>query len=53
MAGLFKQLGQYLRGDWAKYRQALLDVPQQEGFPASIVWPEMPKDESDEQGAEA
>ncbi|MFR3409560.1 MAG: hypothetical protein ACLTXW_08760 [Christensenellales bacterium] len=28
-------------------------MPQQEGFPASIVWPEMPKDESDEQGAEA
>lgn len=51
--GFFKQLGQYLRSDWAKYRKALLDVPQQEGFPASIVWPEMPKDESDEQGAEA
>ena len=51
--GFFKKLGQYLRGDWAKYRQALLDVPQQEGFPASIVWPEMPKDENDEQGAQA
>lgn len=51
--GFFKQLGQYLRGDWAKYRQALLDVPQQEGFPASIVWPEMPKDENDEQGTQA
>ena len=35
--GFFKQLGQYLRGDWA----------------ASIVWPEMPKDENDEQGAQA
>lgn len=24
------------------YRQALLDVPQQEGFPDNIVWPEQP-----------
>ena len=24
------------------YRQALRDVPQQEGFPASIVWPDLP-----------
>jgi len=26
----------------AAYRQALLDVPQQEGFPSEIAWPEMP-----------
>ena len=24
----------------AAYRQALLDVPQQEGFPQEVVWPE-------------
>jgi len=24
------------------YRQALLDVPQQPGFPATISWPEKP-----------
>ena len=24
------------------YRQALRDVPQQEGFPYAIVWPEKP-----------
>ena len=24
------------------YRQALRDVPQQEGFPGTITWPEMP-----------
>jgi hypothetical protein len=24
------------------YRQALLDVPQQAGFPAAIDWPELP-----------
>lgn len=27
---------------WRVYRQGLRDVPQQEGFPNSIVWPEMP-----------
>jgi len=26
----------------ASYRQALLDVPQQSGFPDAIVWPEAP-----------
>jgi len=26
----------------AAYRQALLDVPQQAGFPSEINWPEMP-----------
>ena len=24
---------------WAEYRQALLDVPQQAGFPNTITWP--------------
>ena len=24
------------------YRQALRDVPQQEGFPLDVVWPELP-----------
>jgi len=27
---------------WASYRQALRDIPQQEGFPTVIVWPEKP-----------
>ena len=27
---------------WRAYRQALLDVPQQEGFPNNITWPEAP-----------
>lgn len=27
-----------------KYTQALRDVPQQEGFPTSVVWPECPPD---------
>ena len=27
---------------WRVYRQALLDVPQQDGFPTSITWPTQP-----------
>jgi len=27
---------------WADYRQALRDVPQQEGFPQEVVWPNKP-----------
>jgi len=27
---------------WAVYRQALLDVPQQAGFPSDVVWPVKP-----------
>jgi hypothetical protein len=28
---------------WRTYRQALLDVPQQPGFPLTIVWPVKPE----------
>jgi hypothetical protein len=27
---------------WATYRRDLLDIPNQSGFPYSIVWPEKP-----------
>ena len=27
---------------WADYRQALLDLPQQTGFPHKVVWPTKP-----------
>jgi len=30
------------QAEWAAYRQALLDVPQQPGFPLSIEWPVPP-----------
>ena len=30
---------------WAEYRQALLDIPQQEGFPDNIIWPTPPMEE--------
>jgi hypothetical protein len=28
---------------WAVYRRALLDVPQQDGFPNVVVWPTAPE----------
>lgn len=27
---------------WAAYRQALRDIPQQDGFPGSVTWPSAP-----------
>jgi hypothetical protein len=27
---------------WATYRQALRDVPSQEGFPWNVIWPDQP-----------
>lgn len=29
------------REAWARYRQALRDLPQQEGFPGNVMWPEL------------
>ena len=31
-----------IQTEWAAYRQALLDVPQQDGFPNDITWPTEP-----------
>jgi hypothetical protein len=36
-------LSQEQQTDYATYRQALLDVPQQSGFPTDIVWPTLPQ----------
>jgi hypothetical protein len=30
------------QAEWATYRQALLDVPQQDGFPNTVTWPTKP-----------
>ena len=30
------------QAEWSTYRQALLDVPQQAGFPTNITWPTKP-----------
>ena len=31
------------RQAWAGYRQALLDIPQQVGFPHNVTWPSKPE----------
>lgn len=28
--------------EWAKYRKALCDIPEQEGFPENVEWPTKP-----------
>lgn len=28
---------------WIEYRQALLDIPQQEQFPNNVIWPNKPE----------
>jgi hypothetical protein len=33
---------QAIKDKYATYRQALRDIPQQEGFPATVVWPTQP-----------
>lgn len=32
--------------EWAEYRQALRDVPEQTGFPENVVWPSTPETEA-------
>ena len=36
-------LGSALSGEWARYRKALRDLPDQEGFPFNITFPEKPE----------
>lgn len=47
MLKVFKSLVEVLKnavsGDWAKYRQALRDIPNQPGFPYEINWPKKPE----------
>lgn len=37
--------GEDVPEEWASYRQALRDVPQQAGFPQTINWPTAPENE--------
>jgi hypothetical protein len=36
-------LGEAKAAEWDTYRQALRDVPDQEGFPENVVWPTKPE----------
>ena len=37
-----KSLGEIITGAWAIYRQALRDLPEQEGFPFNVTFPTPP-----------
>ena len=37
------RLGKTLYQQWQDYRQALRDLPEQSGFPLTIVWPTKPE----------
>lgn len=43
--GFFQTLGQALLGAWATYRKELRDLPEQEGFPFDVIFPEKPSEE--------
>lgn len=38
----WETLTDFQKRAWRNYRQALLEVPQQPGFPRTITWPEIP-----------
>lgn len=42
-----KELASIASNAWAKYRQALRDLPQQEGFPFNVVFPKSPDHKED------
>jgi hypothetical protein len=37
------EFGEAVPAVWVAYRQALRDVPEQEGFPENVVWPDKPQ----------
>ena len=50
----FTQVADYSKQDqqqWRQYRQQLRDVPQQAGFPRSVVWPTVPGSTPNSNGA--
>ena len=42
-----KSLGEIITGAWARYRQALRDLPEQAGFPFNVTFPAPPEVEND------
>ena len=41
--GFLKELAGLFTSSWAQYRKALRDLPEQEGFPFNIEFPEKPE----------
>lgn len=37
------EIGETISQEWLDYRQALRDIPTQEGFPYSVTWPTKPE----------
>lgn len=46
----FQKLKDITSGKYARYRQALRDIPQQKDFPYGIVWPVDPEEEQKGEG---
>ena len=46
---VFKSFRTILNGNIALYRQKLRDIPQQEGFPYNVVFPQKPESEESEE----
>lgn len=42
IVAFLESLKQIFSNDWAAYRQALRDIPQQEGFPFNVAFPIAP-----------
>ena len=47
---LLATLGTIFAGEWAVYRQALRDIPQQDGFPFNVAWPNSPDEKEGKAG---
>lgn len=45
----FRSIGDLITGKWAKYRQALRDIPQQPDFPYNVTFPTKPTKEEREE----
>lgn len=44
-SSFLKALGDVLSGEWARYRQALRDIPQQDNFPYNVTFPTKPEED--------
>lgn len=48
--GFLKGIATSISGEWASYRQALRDLPEQPGFPYDVEFPAPPKDNDNTEG---
>jgi len=43
VASDYMALADRITDEWRTYRQALRDLPAQEGFPTNVTWPDKPE----------